>query len=288
MALRTENYDDLSKFKSRLWSLMKRRGYDTPKKLAIHLFDSGLVSVNSKPNYYTSDEEIRKNAIGSIEKKIVKHLHTSDMTKVQGEFIVAYCKHFHCSADYLFGLTDIQTESQDIRNACKVSGLSELAITRLHEALDEEVGETTYLHRCYSQLLESDLFYKMSLDWASAYQEARKILKCKAAVDAISEVLKNEDPSSIAYNMIAIKAKPLEQEGQGHYAAYYGMLYKLAQDITMSLDDLVEQQAKEDKVYEKELEQMKWQYQAELCKANGKPEPPPPDGEFHWHSHIII
>ena len=63
----------ICQFGNRLWALMSKNGYDTPRKLAIALFDAELVTVNSKPNGYTTDEEIRKNAIGSVEKKIAKH-----------------------------------------------------------------------------------------------------------------------------------------------------------------------------------------------------------------------
>ena len=286
MAIRTENHDDLTQFGNRLWTLMSKEGYDTPRKLAIALFDANLVSVNSKPNDYTTDEEIRKNAIGSVEKKITKHLHSSAMTNVQGEYIVAYCTHFGCSADYLFGYTDIKSGNPDIRNACKVTGLSEQAITQLYDALNE-TGDTTFIHKCWSRLLESELFSSMPFDWSSAHHEAVECLKCKAAVAAISEVLKDEDPSSISYNLVALKEKPLDKAGQGHYAAYYGMLYKLAQGITTSLDTLVEQQTEEDEVYEKELEQMKWQFQVELNAGSGKPAPPKPEGKFHWNTHII-
>lgn len=287
MAIRTKNHDDLTQFGNRLWTLMSKNGYDTPRKLAIDLFNAGLVTVNSKPNEYTTEEEIRKNAIGSVEKKIAKHLHASAMTTVQGEYIVAYCSHFGCSADYLFGNTNVQSGDPDIRNACKVTGLSEQAITQLFTTLDEKNGEATFIHKCWSHLLESELFHGMPFDWASAYHEAVECLKCKAAVEAISEVLKDEDPSSISYNLVAIKEKPIDKAGQEHYAAYYGMLYKLAQSITNSLDTLVEQQTNENKVYEKELEQMKWQFQVELCEGTGKPVPPKPDGELRWNTHII-
>ena len=210
------------------------------------------------------------------------------MDKVQGEYIVAYCKYFHCSADYLFGYTDIQSDNPDIRNACKVTGLSEQAITKLYKALDEETSTSTYLHKCWSRILESNIFQSMPYDWASALHEAKESIKCDAAVKAISEVLKDEDPSSISYNLVAMKEKTIDKAGKGHYAAYYGMLYKLAQNITTALDELVEQQTIEDKVYEKELEQMKWQFQVELYAGTDKPIPPKPNKEIHWNSHIII
>lgn len=288
MAIRTENHDDMTQFGNRLWTLMSKKGYDTPRKLAIALFDANLVSVNSKLNDYTTDEEIRKNAIGSIEKKITKHLRASAMTNVQGEYIVAYCTHFSCSADYLFGYSNIQSGNPDVRNSCKVTGLSEQAITQLFDALDNETGNSTLIHKCWSRLLESELFCNMPFDWFSAYHEAVECLKCKAAIAAISEILKNEDPSSTPYNLVVTPEKDLAKAEESHYAAYYGMLYKLAQDITTSLDALVEQQTKEDKIYEKELEQMKRQFQIRLNAANGKNASCKPDGEFQWNTHIII
>ena len=49
MAIRTENHDDLSLFKNRLWKLMEDRGYGAPRELAEALFlsDSFIAKLES-------------------------------------------------------------------------------------------------------------------------------------------------------------------------------------------------------------------------------------------------
>ncbi len=128
MATRNENHDDLTKFGNRLWKLMEAKKIDTPRKLAIELRKNNLVDANTKHNDYNSEQEEEKNKIGSIEKKIRKHIEATNTEKVQGEFIVAYSKYFNCSADYLFGLTDIKTDMPEIRKICELTGLTESSI----------------------------------------------------------------------------------------------------------------------------------------------------------------
>ena len=99
MAIRTEDHSDLKKFGNRLWYVMTGKGYTTPRALATSLYDQQLVSVKSKPGKYTRKEDIRKNAISSVEKKIVRHLHADAADDVQGEFLLAYCRHLDCSSD---------------------------------------------------------------------------------------------------------------------------------------------------------------------------------------------
>lgn len=285
MAIRTEQHDDLTQFGNRLWALMKERGYDTPQKLAIVLYNANLVSVNSKPNDFTTPREIYKNAVGSVEKKIRAHLHASSPAKVQGEFIVAYCAHFQCSADYLFGYTEIQSGNPDIRNACKLTGLTEKAIVNLSEARDEVTGKATLRHEYWSHLLEGDLFISLIGDILTARSAAEKYVICKAAEDAIPEALEGEDPS-FEYTMVEMRQKEARIKGQEYYAAYYGMLHKLSQDITDDMDKLIGRQMSDEKIYEKALTQLKYQFKDLLYKLNGKPSPPKPDGGFHLNYHI--
>ena len=288
MAKRTENHEDLSKFKNRLWKLMEEKNYKAARDLATLLYDEGLAVVNSKDDLYNSDDEKRKNAIGSIEKKINKHLSSDDMKNVQGEFINAYCKHFGCSADYLFGFNKIKTNNPSVKKICNLTGLSEPAINKLMKECQEQEG-ISYIHECWSSLIESDLFTSIPIDWYSAYTEICEFLKCDAALQAIDEVIKNEDESSFEYSFVAIKGKPIQKARDGHYAAYYGMLYKLAQGISQKLDLLSKEEAEKEHVYERELKQMRSQFAAEMAVAKGKPVPKREDGEeFHFNSHIII
>ena len=285
MAIRTERHDDLTQFGNRLWALMSLYGYDTPLKLATALLDAKLVSVNSKPNDFTTPEEIYKNAVGSVVKKIRTHLRSTSMAKVQGEFIVAYCTHFHCSADYLFGYSEIQSGNPDIKNACKLTGLSEKAIVQLSEARDEATGEATFFHEYWSRLLEGDLFVSFPSDLLAARSAAKKWVECKAAEDAIPEALKGEEPS-FGYNIVEMRQKEATNKGREYYAAYYGLLYKLSQNITDDVDKFIEQQTRNKKVYENALKQLKYQFQVLLYKLDKRPSPPMPDGGFHYDYHI--
>ena len=289
MAFRTEKHDDLSLFKNRLLDLMLKNGYLSARQLAKALYLKDLVNVNSKQSddAFYNDDDIEKNAIGSIQKKIERHLHADTMEKIQGEYIAAYCRLFNCSADYLFGFTEIQSGNPDIRNACQITGLSEQAVVQLSDALvDEE--ETSPVHRLWSQLLESDLFYGLLHDWSSAYQKAEECIQCEAASAAIAEVLKTADPSSTSYHLVAIKEKPIDKAGKEHYAAYYGVLHKVGQDVTALLDALVEKTTDENSVYVKEFEQRKRQYRLELGIDTGDASSTELDNEFKWNSHIVF
>lgn len=121
MAFRTLDHSDMSLFKNRLWKLMESKQILTAKELAKRLWSKGYVTVNQSYSY--DDISIVENrAIGSIEKKIQKHLNSDDTRALQGEFVSAYCKFFNCSADYLFGYIDLPTHADtDIQ---KETGLS--------------------------------------------------------------------------------------------------------------------------------------------------------------------
>ena len=154
-----EEKSDFSKFYNRLWTLMENSGDDTPKKLAAALYKEDLVHVNQNDQIDADEkdsyiqQEKRKNAIGSIEKKIIKHLNSEDTDKLQGEFVRAYCKHFNCSADFLFGNTDIKTNQIDVRNVCEATGLSETAVSYLVEIKNTSENSTTKLN-FWSSLIE--------------------------------------------------------------------------------------------------------------------------------------
>ena len=279
--------DDLSAFGDRLRRLMAEKSLH---EVATAFYNTGLIKVtprNSKKERTAFDK--RDSAIGSIEKRIREHLNADGPDCLQGEYVLAYCKYFNCSTDYLFGFTDVKSPDIDIRKICERTGLSEQAVTILCEHTETQNGQSE-IHRCWSRLLEGDGFLRIPFDWVTAFNEACEVLKCDAAVTAIDTVLKGEDPSSIEYNMIAVKKKPILKTKDGHYAAYYGMLNKIAQGVTSIMDDLVEQQIAERKVPEQAFDDLFLQYRNELYALKGEPEKieRPKDGEFRFNKHFMV
>ena len=133
MALK--NRDDLSELGNRLYLLMDRynlsvpddKKIDTPKKLATALYEAGLVEVKNRENF-NSDEINKNNAIGSIEKKIVRHINTGKISDKNGDYLPAYAKFFNayakffkCSSDYILGLTDIISDNIEVRQICQAT-----------------------------------------------------------------------------------------------------------------------------------------------------------------------
>lgn len=291
MALRTESHDDLTKFGNRLWKLMDHKGYRAPKQLATALYDEGLIHINQRGTY--DDENYkRQNAIGSIEKKIVDHIHSDDIQKLQGDYIFAYCKHFHCSADYLFGFTDIVTSDNNIRSACKTTGLSEQAISNLAEINEmyhaEEDTDSCHYLLCWSHLLESPLVRNLPLDWIKAYREIEQCFSCKAAIEATDNVLSNKEQNH-AYYLIDMKKKTYEMADSGHEAAGFGMLAKMSQDLSLALRELLINQSEKDDIYKREYEEWVRQLEIEYAKMNNLPIPHEyDDGEFHFNKHILV
>ena len=145
-----KNDENLSRFGQKLLELMGEQGCDTPKALAKKLLEAKLVSVNTRGKDIYKNKD---NAVGSIEKKIRNHLHADDATCLQGEFVNAYCKFFDCSADYLFGYTDIRTPNVEMRKICEVTGLSEEAISRLMKDASDQ--ESVYMCQAWAQILQS-------------------------------------------------------------------------------------------------------------------------------------
>lgn len=128
MAYKTLDHSDMRLFKNRLWKLMEENNIDTAKSLAKKLYDNNYVSVKQKDSF-DDKRTIYWRAIDSVEKKIQKHLNSNTAKKLQGEYVIAYCNFFNCSADYLFGNIECQTHSTQFIH--EYTGLSENAITSL-------------------------------------------------------------------------------------------------------------------------------------------------------------
>lgn len=154
MGFKTENHDDMTLFKNRLWKLMEKRGLNSASKLAKELSKSNLVKVNfRKTDEIFTNEEMEQKKIWAIEQKVKKHLNSESTTHLQGEYILAYCKFFDCSADYLFGKIEYSTHAKQICH--NLTGLSEDAI----EALEAEKNSFfPYALTAINFLLEKDEF----------------------------------------------------------------------------------------------------------------------------------
>ncbi len=128
MAYRTLDHSDMNLFKNRLWKLMENKGIYTAEGLAKNLYDNHYVSVKQKESY-DDPSIIYHRAIDSVKNKVQRHLNSNTAKKLQGEYAIAYCKFFDCSADYLFGNIECRThDNQFIQNE---TGLSEPAIEEL-------------------------------------------------------------------------------------------------------------------------------------------------------------
>lgn len=185
-----KNDESLSPFGQKLLGLMMEKSCDTPKALAQKLLDAKLVSVNTRGKDVYKNKD---NAIGSIEKKIRIHLHADDATCLQGEFVNAYCVFFCCSADFLFGYTDIRTPDVEIRKICEITGLSEDAVNCFIENKQNVDVDNAFSYTSWwSELLNGDSFYAIPMSWfdyASRIVEIMDLDKhIEAAEKASSEV----------------------------------------------------------------------------------------------------
>ena len=188
MAIR--NDDNLTPFGQKLLGLMSEKDCDTPKALAKKLLEAKLVTVNTRGNDVFKNKD---NAVGSIEKKIRIHLHAKDATCLQGEFVNAYCKYFDCSADFLFGFTDIRTPDVQIRKICEITGLSEEAVNCLQENKQVNNDDNVFSYTSWwSELLNGDSFYAIPMSWLDYASRIVEILDIdkhiEAAEKASSEV----------------------------------------------------------------------------------------------------
>lgn len=247
MAYRTQLLEkelDFSKFGERLWGLMFEKGIDTPGKLASALLKQNLVEV--RQGHYLSDEENekRKHAVDSVTKKITKHIHADNANKVQGEFILAYCKFFECSADYLLGNTSIKSVDLDVRKICEKTGLSETVVNGFVESIGDAEN-----HYCWNAILESGLFGTLPYDWFIARSE---LVKCREALnqandatesEKVKNILKNEEPGfdyAFYESLRQMKNDTLVKAARSHYASYYGMLSKISSDVIETLNNLTD------------------------------------------------
>ena len=157
----------------------------------------------------TTREEIGK-GIGCDTSMITKHYNGN--REITVDFLVKYANYFHVSADYLLGLTDSQTpiktdKGQLIRSICDYTGLSEEAVSNLHEyngnsgigfkGLDFEPRQDVYLEFINYLLeydtMDTDIFLKVSECKRKIKYYFRVIEIIKSHIDTLSQSFINDD-----------------------------------------------------------------------------------------------
>lgn len=219
-----KNDEGLSGFGQKLMSLMLEVECDTPKALAIKLLELKLVSVKTRGEDVFKNKE---NAIGSIEKKIRTHLHSEDASCLQGEFVNAYCKFFNCSADYLFGYTEIKSSDIDIREICEKTGLSQKAVERLIKCNSNEA--TAHYNKGWNRILESSLYSGIIENWQMASEQAF----LAAQKDVERKCLYEERKKASGPDILDIDCdlEGVENAYKSANAAYAGILFNISRNV---------------------------------------------------------
>jgi hypothetical protein len=224
---------------------MEKKNISTAKELATALYEAGLVAVKQKPND-NSDEVNKANAIGSVEKKIQAHLNADKADRLQGEYVVAYCEFFGCSADYLFGQTEIVSGNDDVRHFCEITGLSEKAVKRLIEDLPDEAK--VELTQWWSEVLESNLFYGLPIEWHRMCYELGQYCTAQNQMKKINATSKKMDASdTFVETWRSMMEENYLKEAEPHAGAYFLHLNNIIRNMTEFLETGAEEYAAKNK-----------------------------------------
>ncbi len=234
MSLRPEPNGDTSKFKVRLSKLMVAKGYKNSNDLARALYEQNLVSVKSKITDVTLEDEIKKNAIGSIVKKVRKHMVADSASEIQGEFIVAYCALFECSADYLLGYSNVVSRDITVQSICESTGLSEKTVLKL---MDPRIQ--LGLSEMLSYMFEDDTWPLMLSDyWRQLLSAAVNNSYSYGHLEAIDKVLEeHKGEESFTLTNIQIQRKSIEKLNSRNSDKYDSKMYVLSNYIRRTFED---------------------------------------------------
>lgn len=231
MALK--NQEDISDFGKRLYLMMERYNENvdeteqikSPKDLAIAFYNSGKVHVNTRENFNDPSRD-KWNAINSIEKKIVRHIKTGVISDKQGDYLLAYATFFHCSTDYLLGLTTITSSNLVVRRICELLGLSEAVVVELIRC---NQTENISVPGCWSLLMESDLLYSIPNEIISMGKEMLLMYQAEGELKAYEwERTKVSGPDLIDLDLdIEGKQNAIDSKR----SAFYGLLSKVSRNV---------------------------------------------------------
>lgn len=134
----------------------------------------------------------------------------SGANNVKADDIENICRVFGVSADWLLGLSDIETPNAEVQAICNYTGLSESAVEHLHTCVEQLNPENTYFN-IVSDLLSGDDFYN-----AIAYLKRAKQIEKK------SSEKRKVDPDSFDkiqafHESLADMAVMRNKSGQGVY-----------------------------------------------------------------------
>ena len=212
-------------FGNRLLDLMENKGFSTPKALAVKFYDDKIVKVRSRKN--TNQFDRRDNAISSIEKKIRIHTHADMPDKIQGEFVLAYCQFFECSADYLFGLSNVKIPSADVRAICDKTGLGEEAVRNLLIDAPEDIKEMR--SGSWSRILASSIYDGLPRNWNDAGYQCLLVAQNEAALRATKWELQYASGQDCLALQEEIEG--YKQRANSARAAYAGLLFNISRNI---------------------------------------------------------
>lgn len=153
------------------------------------------------------------NAIGITRQSLSRYETNERIPNI--DLIYSVAKHYNVSTDYLLGMSEIKSLDNDIKIACKVTGLSEKTIQKLS---DREIlayssinrkneNESTFYEEVLNKILSSSEFYALVCNFAklkdiSSILYFNKWFKIEniAKYDFSEEEMKNITPTFINHS----------------------------------------------------------------------------------------
>lgn len=128
---------------------------------------------NPRFTYNSPENNSYRQVIDTIYKRIKVDLRNIDFKETSGRYILAYCKFFHCSADYLLGLIEMPTHAKTDIHA--ETGLSTEAIDLLIDWNEKiELPNSGFYHN--SILFISDLLECCGIQASALAQDVSNYL----------------------------------------------------------------------------------------------------------------